>query len=263
MKKFKRAIAAVLSTIVIVGSVATTAFVANESSETADTTPQLETLATEVELVTDVEAETETQSATESVTVKSPIIDKTHEVTFTVMAQDSEYNPIEGVGFVLYYVSADLNSAYDVKDVDKSKCEKTEMPLTDTSGAASVTFSGEKQGVYLVSCETIPSTVKTASDDFIITLPYTMDGETWSYTLEAAPKLVLAEATQPASAVTSGDGNKLDTSGSGNGLGTSGSKATVNTGDVFSSLCLLVALIFLSAGVVFLAKSKRLKNKTK
>lgn len=239
MKQIKRIMAAILSTAVIVGSVATTALAASEADVTESFEQRIEMITDKAEAATDV---------------SSAEIDKSREITFTVKAQNSEYKPIKGVGFALYYVSEELDSTYEVKDVDKSRCEKTEMPLTDTEGVASVTFPGRKQGVYLVSCENLPNTVKTASDDFIIILPYTMGGETWAYTLEASPKLMLKEATQPASAVTSGGGN---------GLGTSGSKAAINTGDVYSSVCLLVALAFLSVGIVFLMKSKLLKNKAK
>lgn len=192
----------------------------------------------------------------------SPIIDKAHEVTFTITAQTAEYAPISGVGYTLYYYSADLSVVPNVNEVDKESLEKIEMPLTDENGIASVTLSANKQGVYIVSCTVVPETVKTASDDFVITLPYTENGEVWTYDLNASPKLLLAEVTEPETETTTQVDETTPTQAS----STPGSSTTANTagkgaaatGDL--KLFAPLAACLISVAIVYIAHSRKQKR---
>lgn len=190
------------------------------------------------------------------------LVDTTRDVEFSVTAADAEYNPIAGVGYTLYFYGADLSDIPNIADVDLNELEKTELDLTDENGKASITIPAEKQGVYIISCTTIPDSVSDKSEDFVVTLPYTNDnGETWEYEIDATLKLSLTPATEPASITTTGNGNGLDTNGAGNNLGTSGVKATMNTGDIPIYICVAIAVISFSVGLFFVFKSKRTMSK--
>lgn len=190
------------------------------------------------------------------------LVDATRDVEFSVTAADAEYNPIAGVGYTLYFYGSDLTDIPDIADVNLNELEKTELDLTDENGKASITIPAEKQGVYIISCTTIPNSVSDKSEDFVVTLPYTSDnGETWEYEIDATLKLSLTPATEPASITTTGNGNGLDTNGAGNNLGTSGVKATMNTGDIPIYICVAIAVISFSVGLFFVFKSKRTMSK--
>lgn len=187
------------------------------------------------------------------------LVDTSRDVEFSVTAADAEYNPIAGVGYTLYFYGSDLTDIPDIADVNLSELEKTELDLTDESGRASITIPAEKQGVYIISCTTIPNSVSDKSEDFVVTLPYTNDnGETWEYEIDAALKLTLTPATEPATITTTGNGNGLETDGSGNNLNTSGVKATMNTGDIPLFICAAIAVISFSVGLFFVIKGKKL-----
>lgn len=196
---------------------------------------------------------------------------KTKPVTFSIVAEDAQYNKISGVGYSLYYFSGDLAAVPNVLEIDITKLPKTDMPLTDADGKSTVTLP--KQGVYIVSCTTVPSAVAEVSKDFVITLPYTSDdGTQWLYELDASPKLTLAPPTQPptepqtqpptqpGSTVTTGTGSGMNTDGNGNGLETNGVKSTVNTGNVAACVCLPISILFLSVGIVCLVKAKKFQT---
>lgn len=189
-------------------------------------------------------------------------IDPNRNVQLSLTAADAEYNPVSGVGYTLYFYGSDLADVPDIADVNLTDLEKTEMDLTDENGKASITIPAEKQGVYIISCTTIPDSVSDKSEDFVVTLPYTSDnGETWEYEINATLKLTLNPATEPASITTTGNGNGMDTNGAGNNLGTSGSKATMNTGDIPIFICAAIFLISFSVGLFFLLKGKRMSVK--
>lgn len=211
--------------------------------------------------IVEVEESTEPTQPTEEVTQSSPsnMLDPTLPVTFSVSAVDADYEPIANVGYTLYFVSSDLNSTTEnIEQIDKSKLDKTEMALTDQNGKSSVTLSA--QGIYLVSCETVPETVSQPSGDFVVFLPYTADGSTWQYDLEATPKLLVRE---PGSTVTSGAGSDINTNGNGNGLDTNGAKATVNTGGIAACICIPLAILFLSVGFILVVKTNKLEKRNK
>lgn len=187
------------------------------------------------------------------------LVDTSRDVEFSVTAADAEYNPIAGVGYTLYFYGSDLADIPDIADVNTNSLIKTNMPLTDENGKTSITIPAEMQGVYVLSCTTVPDTVADKSEDFVVTLPYTSDnGETWEYEIDAALKLTLTPATEPATITTPGNGNGLETDGSGNNLNTSGVKATMNTGDIPIFICAAIAVISFSVGLFFVIKGKKL-----
>lgn len=191
------------------------------------------------------------EETTEVVTeVEQPyIVDKTHKVTLNITAENADYQTISNVGYSLYFLSDDLNVIpSSANDVDKSKLPRIDMPLTDDKGKTSITT--DKQGVYLVSCTQIPQGV-TSGEDFIITLPYSEEGKTWQYELDATPKLVIT--TQPDSIEATGSGDKIDSNGSGE---------VVNTGD--DAMAFIVPIIFgvsfIMIGIISFLKEKELKR---
>lgn len=189
-------------------------------------------------------------------------IDKTKEVTLTIHTKATDESPISEVGYTIYLVSTDVNDIPNISDLDKDKLKGVELPKTEKDGKSSITLKAEQQGIYLVSCTRIPSTVSKAQDDFLVSLPFTLDGEKWEYTVEVSPKLVLAEQpTQSGSIQTTGIGSGITTNGNGNGLETNGVKATINTGGVAACICIPIGIIFLSVGIVFVVKSKKFSEK--
>lgn len=190
-------------------------------------------------------------------------LDTTREVTLTIHTKTTDGTPISEVGYTIYLVSTDVNDIPNISDVDKEALKGIELPKTGTDGKATITLSAEQQGIYLVSCTSLPSTVSKAQDDFLISLPFTLDGEKWEYTVEASPKVVIAEQpTQSGSILTTGTGSGITTNGNGNGLETSGVKATINTGEVITCICISISILFISVGIVFVVKTKKLtKNK--
>lgn len=232
-------------------------------------------LEVETELPTDPITEATEAATTESKSQISEsreyLLDKTKPVTITIVAEDAQYNKISGVGFSLYYVSNDLSADINIDDIDKAQLAVVAMPLTDSDGKSTITLV---QGIYLVSCTTIPSNVAAVSKDFLVALPYTSDdGTQWLYELDASPKLTLAPPTQPptepqtqpptqpGSTVTTGTGSGMNTTGNGNGIDTNGKKATVQTGNVAACIFIPVAIIFISVGIVFLVKTRKCNTK--
>lgn len=226
---------------------------------------------TVTELPTDPITEA-TEAATTDTEPQISVLDKTKPVTLSIVAEDAQYNKISGVGYSLYYFSGDLTAVPNVLEIDITKLPKTDMPLTDADGKSTVTLP--KQGVYIVSCTTVPSAVAEVSKDFVVALPYTSEnGAEWLYELDASPKLTLAPPTepttqpqtqpptQPGSTVTTGTGSGMNTNGNGNGLETNGVKSTVNTGYVAACIFIPVSIIFISVGIVFLVKSKKCNTK--
>lgn len=190
------------------------------------------------------------------------LIDSNRDVQLSLTAADAEYNPVSGVGYTLFFYGSDLTDIPDIADVNTNSLVKTNMPLTDENGKTSITIPAEMQGVYVLSCTTVPDTVADKSEDFVVTLPYTSDnGASWEYEINATLKLSLNPATEPASITTTGNGNGMDTNGAGNNLGTSGSKATMNTGDIPIFICAAIFLISFSVGLFFLLKGKKMSVK--
>ena len=234
----------------------------------------LSTSTSALETVTELPTDPITEATEAAITDTEPqisVLDKTKAVTINIIAEDAQYNKISGVGYSLYYYSDDLSAVPNMSVIDKAKLPKTDMPLTDSDGKSTVTLP--RQGVYIVSCTTVPSNVADVSKDFAITLPYTSDnGTQWLYELDASPKLTLAPPTepttqpqtqpptQPGSTVTTGTGSGMNTDGNGNGLETNGVKSTVNTGNVAACVCLPISILFLSVGIVCLVKAKKFQT---
>ncbi|MGN0498647.1 MAG: pilin N-terminal domain-containing protein [Acutalibacteraceae bacterium] len=232
----------------------------------------LSTSTSALETVTELPTDPITEATEAATTDTEPhisvsVLDKTKPVTLNIVAEDAQYNKISGVGYSLYYFSDDLAAVPNADEIDISKLTKTDMPLTDADGKSTVTLP--KQGVYVVSCTTVPSNVAEVSKNFAIALPYTSDdGTQWLYTLDASPKLTLAQPTQPptepptqpGTTDTTGTGSGMNTTGNGNGIATSGVKSTVNTGNVAACICLPIAILFLSVGIVFLIKTKKFQT---
>lgn len=166
--------------------------------------------------------------------------DKTRGVTLTLNALDADGEKIEGVGFTLYLVSEDLTDIPKIEDIQVNSLESVAEVTTDSNGKASVTLKPEQQGVYLVRNTKIPDTVTSAAGDFLMTLPYTVDGKEWKYEAEASPKFALKaeETVPPTSPKTSGSitASTADTS-----------KGTATTGDnadwVFPVTCVFVIAV--------------------
>ncbi|MGN1112607.1 MAG: hypothetical protein ACI4RP_05330 [Acutalibacteraceae bacterium] len=226
------------------------------------------TEATEAEAVTEKPTQTITTVTATDTEPQISILDKTKPVTLNIASATAEYKRISGVGYSLYFVSDDIYYTPDISKLDKSKLEKTDMPLTDEQGKSTITLP--KQGVYIVSCTTVPSNVADTYKDFVITLPYTSDdGTQWKYELDASPKLTLVTPTEPqtepqthpGTTDTTGTGSGMTTTGNGNGIDTNGKKATVQTGNVAACILIPVAVIFISVGIVFLVKTKKCNTK--
>lgn len=227
-----------------------------------------------LESVTEFPTDPITEASEAAITDTEPqssVIDKTKPVTLNIVAEDTHYNKVSGVGYSLYYFSDDISNVPNADEIDISKLPKTDMPLTDEDGKSTVTLP--KQGIYIVSCTTVPSNVAEVSKAFAISLPYTSDdGTQWLYELDASPKLAFAPPTQPptepltqpptqpGSTVTTGTGSGMNTTGTGNGIATSGVKSTVNTGNVVVCICIPVAILFLSVRIVLLVKTKKFQT---
>lgn len=183
---------------------------------------------------------------------QSYLPDRTKDVTLTLNALNADGVTFEGVGFTLYFVSSDLTNIPKLEDIDVSKLAKVTEVTTDSNGKASVTLKPEQQGVYLIKNTKVPDTVTSAAGDFLITLPYTIDGKEWKYDVEASPKFALkVEETVPTSPKTTGSitASTADTS-----------KGTATTGE--SAMWLLpIACICAVAFCVMFAGIKKAKKK--
>lgn len=185
--------------------------------------------------------------------------DSERAVTLTMTACTSDYTPISGVGYTIHLVSDDLNVIPKLEEVDtESLGEGIEIPLTDENGKASITLTPEQHGIYLVRNTTIPDTVETGANDFLISLPYTMDGVQWDYTAEATPKMILKEivtdvATTPNSPKTGGYVTA-----------STADKGAATTGDMQAmTIAIIVGVCLISFAVVMLLAAKQKKSHNK
>lgn len=183
--------------------------------------------------------------------------DKTKDVTLTLTAMTADNKLVGGVGYSIYFVSDDLNNIPDVSQVSKDGLTKIEMPLTGVDGKTTITLHGEQQGVYLVSCTDKPKNVSKVEDDFIITLPWTLEGKEWKYEVEATPKVVLEDETEPTTAPTT----PAKTSGDIGASTGSGTKGTAVTGDNAIMVIIPVAgACVLSLAVIIIAVTRKKKE---
>lgn len=192
-----------------------------------------------------------------NLSTENSLPDKSKDVTLTITSMTADKKLVSGVEYSIYCVSDDLNNIPEVSEVNKEKCEKITLPLTDISGKTTITLKGEQQGVYLVSCTDKPKNVSKVEDDFIITLPWTLDGSEWKYEIEATPKVILEEETEPTTAPPS----TPKTNGDMNASAGSGTKGTAITGDSAVMIIIPVAgACILSLAVVVIAATRK-KNK--
>lgn len=187
--------------------------------------------------------------------------DSDRNVIFTITSWTADYEPISEVGYTIYRVSDDLNVIPKLEEIQEDSLgEGIEVPLTDENGRASITLTPEQHGIYLVRNTTIPDTVETAASDFIISLPYTVDGEKWDYTAEASPKLVLKILeTEPETEPT-------PTSPKTGGYVTASTadKGTATTGDMQTiTIAIIVGVCMISFAVAMLLAAKQKKSHNK
>lgn len=193
----------------------------------------------------------------ESITTENSLPDKTKDVTLSITSMTADKKLVGGVEYSIYCVSDDLNNIPEVSEVNKEKCEKITLPLTDVSGKTAITLKGKQQGVYLVSCTGKPKNVSKVEDDFIITLPWTLNGSEWKYEIEATPKVILEEETEPTTAPPS----TPKTNGDMNASVGSGTKGTAVTGDNAVMIIIPIAGACILSLVVVVIAATRKKNK--
>ena len=182
--------------------------------------------------------------------------DPNRDVTLTMTACTADHVPISGGGYTIYRVSDDLNVIPTLEEVDtESLGEGIEIPFTDENGKASITLAPEQHGIYLVRNTTIPDTVETGAVDFLISLPYTMNGVQWDYTADASPKLVIkiTETEPPSNPTSSKTGGYVTASTADKGAAATGDMQTM-------TIAIIVGACLISFAVAMLLAARQRKN---
>lgn len=183
MKKFKKLLAGLLAGAMMLGSMSATAFAAQTTTPTIDTTK------------------------TGSLTIHKYEYNGTNTTKGTGSENDAVPDgakPLEGAGFTLYKVADvnDLTSYYSTNPtelpkvesyfsngkIDNSKVKETISEVkTDTNGIAK--FENLTLGFYVVIETSTPDKVTTPADPFLVSIPMTTaEGDNWLYDVHVYPK---------------------------------------------------------------------------